>query len=74
MYLTTHKQTERQKGQAKPMGIIIAAGACAATFSSTVLGIIQVIRRVKWKQKLSLVPTLTYAIIAAFLWIVAITL
>ena len=56
------------------MSIIIAAGACAATFSSTVLGIIQVIRRVKWKQKLSLVPTLTYAIIAVFLWIVAMTL
>lgn len=56
------------------MGIIIIAGACAATFSSTVLGIIQTIRRVKWKQKLDLVPTLTYAIIAVFLWIVATTL
>lgn len=56
------------------MGIIIIAGACAATFSATVLGVIQIIRRVKWKQKLDLVPTLTYAVIAILLWIVAMTL
>ena len=51
------------------MNPIIVAGACAATFSATVLGLIQVARRAKWKQKPDLAPTLTYAALAAILWI-----
>lgn len=39
------------------MNPIIVAGACAATFSATVLGLIQVSRRAKWRQKPDLTPT-----------------
>lgn len=53
---------------------IIIAGACAATFSATVLGAIQVARRAKWRQKLDLTPTLTYTALAAILWTGAIQL
>lgn len=56
------------------MNPIIVAGACAATFSATVLGLIQVFRRAKWRQKPDLTPTLTYAALAAILWIGATTL
>lgn len=53
---------------------IIIAGACAATFSATTLGVIQLARRAKWRQKLDLAPTLTYATLAVILWIGATTL
>ena len=54
------------------MNIIIAAGACAATFSAMTLGAVQIARRACWKEALDLVPTLTYSLIAAFLWIAAV--
>lgn len=56
------------------MNVIIIAGACAATFSATTLGAIQVARRAKWRQKLDLAPTLTYTALAAILWTGAIQL
>ena len=56
------------------MNIIIAAGACAATFSAVTLGVVQIARRARWKEALDLIPTLTYSLIAAFLWITAVTL
>lgn len=56
------------------MNPIIVAGACAATFSATTLGAIQIARRAKWKQELDLAPTLTYAALAAILWTGAIQL
>lgn len=56
------------------MNVIIIAGACAATFSATTLGTIQLTRRAKWRQKLDLAPTLTYATLAVILWIGATTL
>lgn len=56
------------------MSLIIIAGACAATFSATVLGLIQVARRAKWRQKPDLAPTLTYTALAAILWTGATTL
>lgn len=56
------------------MKVIIIAGACAATFSATTLGLIQIARRTKWRQKLDIVPTLTYTALAAILWTGAIQL
>lgn len=56
------------------MNVIIIAGACAATFSATTLGAIQLARRAKWRQNLDLAPTLTYATLAVILWIGAIQL
>lgn len=56
------------------MNPIIVAGACAATFSATVLGLIQVARWANWRQKPDLAPTLTYTALAAILWIGAIKL
>lgn len=50
------------------MKAVIIAGACAATFSATTLGLIQLARRAKWRQRPDLVPTLTYAALAAILW------
>lgn len=56
------------------MNIIIAVGACAATFSAIILGAIQIFRRTQWKEALDLTPTLAYTLAAAILWIGAITL
>lgn len=56
------------------MSIIITAGACAATLSTAILGSIQIFRRTQWKEALDLTPTLTYTVIAAILWIGAISL
>ena len=56
------------------MKALIIAGACAATFSATTLGAIQVARRARWRQKPDLAPTLTYAALAAILWTGAIQL
>lgn len=53
---------------------IIIAGACAATFSATTLGLIQVARWANWRQKPDLAPTLTYTALAAILWTGAIQL
>lgn len=54
--------------------MLIIAGACAATFSATTLGAIQLARRAKWRQKPDLTPTITYTALAAILWTGAITL
>lgn len=56
------------------MKVIIIAGACAATFSATTLGAIQIARRAKWRQKPDLIPALTYTALAAILWTEAFTL
>lgn len=56
------------------MSLIIIAGACAATFSATTLGAIQVARWANWRQKPDLAPTLTYTALAAILWTGATTL
>lgn len=56
------------------MSPIIVAGACAATFSATTLGLIQIARRAQWRQKPDLAPTLTYTALAVILWTGAIQL
>lgn len=50
------------------MNILLLAGVCAATFSATVLGLIQVARWVKWRQKPDWIPTLTYTVAAIIMW------
>lgn len=56
------------------MKAIIIAGACAATFSAVTLGLVQLARRVRWRQEPDLVPTLTYTALAIILWMGAINL
>lgn len=56
------------------MKVIIIAGACAATFSATTLGAIQIARRAKWRQRPDLIPALTYTALAIILWTGAINL
>lgn len=56
------------------MKALIIAGACAATFSAATLGLIQIARRAKWRERPDLVPTLTYTALATILWTGAIKL
>lgn len=53
---------------------LLIAGACAAWLSATTLGSIVIARRVKFQQKYSPIPALTYALIGATLTIGALTL
>lgn len=55
------------------MKAVIIAGACAATFSATILGLIQIARWAKWRQEPHFVPTITYIALAAILWTGSIT-
>lgn len=54
--------------------ILLIIGACAAWLSATILGSIVIARRVKFQQKYSPIPALTYALIGATLTIGALTL
>jgi len=54
--------------------ILLIIGACAAWLSAATLGSIVIARRVKFQQKYSPIPALTYALIGATLTIGALTL
>lgn len=54
--------------------ILLIIGACAAWLSAATLGSIVIARRIKFQQKYSPIPALTYALIGAILTIGALTL
>lgn len=53
---------------------LLIVGVCAAWLSATTLGSIVIARRVKFQQKYSPIPALTYAALGAFFIIGAFTL
>lgn len=53
---------------------LLIAGACAAWLSATTLGSIVIARRVKFQQKYSPIPALTYAALGTIFIIEILTL
>ena len=54
--------------------VLIVAGACAAWIGAILLGFVTIARRVKFQQKYSPIPAITYAAIGVILTTGAFTL